>query len=75
MISLLVGEMPEAHRRFLLSCERGEPNLNLLASAGAEHLPAVSWSQKILARLSQSKRDPLVEALEAVSQTSSAGNG
>jgi predicted nucleotidyltransferase component of viral defense system len=66
MIATLVGEMPEAHRHFLISFERGEPNWQLLSISGAEHLPAVTWRQKNLASLSQDKRDQLVEALEAV---------
>jgi predicted nucleotidyltransferase component of viral defense system len=66
MIAALVGEMPEAHRHFLISFERGEPDWHLLAIPGAEQLPAVTWRQKNLASLSHEKRDQLVEALEAV---------
>jgi predicted nucleotidyltransferase component of viral defense system len=66
MIVAMVGEMPEAHRQFLISFERGKPNWHLLAIPGAEHLPAVRWRQKNLASLSPDQRDQLVETLEAV---------
>lgn len=66
MIALLVGAMPEAHRRFLISFERGQANWDLLALPGAQELPAVAWRQKNLATLPQAKRNQLVEALESV---------
>ncbi|MFN8942387.1 MAG: nucleotidyl transferase AbiEii/AbiGii toxin family protein [Acidobacteriota bacterium] len=66
MIVALVGEMPEAHRHFLISFERGEPNWQLLVIPGAEHLPAVIWRQKNLATLTSDVRSRLVENLEAV---------
>lgn len=66
MIATLVGQMPEAHRHFLVSFERGELDWPLLGLPEAQLLPAVIWRQKNLARLPQDKRDELVEALEVV---------
>lgn len=69
MIATMVGEMPEAHRRFLLSFERGEPDWHLLSIPSAQNLPAVTWRQKNLISLSLEKRNQLVGALEAVLYT------
>lgn len=66
MIAAIVGDMPEAHRRFLISFECGEPDWQLLAVPEAQHLPAVAWRQMNLGSLSQEKRDQLVEALKTV---------
>jgi predicted nucleotidyltransferase component of viral defense system len=66
MIAAIVGDMPEEHRRFLISFKRGEPDWRLLAVRKARHLPAVAWRQKNLGSLPQLKRDQLIQALEAV---------
>jgi hypothetical protein len=44
--------MPEAHRRFLISFERGEPEWNLLGVADVADLPTVLWRQHNLDTLS-----------------------
>lgn len=66
MIAELVGNMPDAHRRFLVSFERGGPEWPLLAVAGAEVLPAVLWRQQNLDKLNSAKRAALVARLEDV---------
>jgi hypothetical protein len=43
MIADVVGRMPEAHRQFLVSFERGDPDWSLMGVAGASVLPAVKW--------------------------------
>ena len=42
-IAAIVGEMPEQHKRFLISVRRGEPDWALLGLPGAKDLPAVRW--------------------------------
>ena len=56
MIREIVGNMPEAHRRFLLSVKRGEPDWALLDLPGVKNLPAVRWKLENLAKLGLGKR-------------------
>jgi hypothetical protein len=58
--------MPGAHRRFLVSFERGEPDWSLLDVPGAPDLPAVKWRQHNLDKLSAAKRAALVARLQEV---------
>src|SRR5580700_12111020 len=48
LIEAVVGKMPEHHRQFLLSFERGKPEWSLLALPGASNLPAVRWRRENL---------------------------
>jgi predicted nucleotidyltransferase component of viral defense system len=66
LISDIVGNMPSAHRRFLLSFERGLPEWSLLGLPAAAELPAVQWRQLNLNKLSAEKRAALVARLEEV---------
>jgi predicted nucleotidyltransferase component of viral defense system len=66
LIDNIVGKMPEEHRRFLLSFERGEPNWPLLRLPDASELPAVKWRQLNLDKLTAEKRAALVARLEKV---------
>ena len=52
MITSIVRQMPDVHRRFLLSFERGEPDWPLLDIPGAHALPSVWWRQRNLDTLS-----------------------
>ena len=51
LIADIVGKMPNSHRRFLVSFERGEPDWALLGVRGAAELPAVKWRQQNLDKL------------------------
>ena len=64
LIADIAGGMPDAHRQFLLSFERGEPEWALLDVAVAPKLPAVLWRQQNLDKLSSDKRAALVAGLE-----------
>ena len=66
LIAEIVGKMPDSHRQFLVSFERGEPDWTLLDVPGAAELPAVKWRQLNLDKLPTKKRAELVEALERV---------
>src|SRR6185437_14767774 len=63
LIKEIVGNMPDEHRRFLLSVKRGEPNWNLLDLPGVENLPAVRWKLENLARLDADRRAQLLKGL------------
>jgi hypothetical protein len=62
----IAGNMPDHHRRFLVSFERGEPDWAILDARRAAELPAVKWRQQNLDKLPNKKRAELVEALEKV---------
>jgi predicted nucleotidyltransferase component of viral defense system len=64
MIATLVGRMPDEHRRFLLSFERGEPAWELLGLPEARNLPAVGWRQQNLNLLAPGVRERLAAKLE-----------
>lgn len=71
LIREVVGNMPGAHREFLISFEEGTPNWALLGITGMAELPAVRWRQTNLDKLSPEKRATLVAALKAVLAMSS----
>jgi predicted nucleotidyltransferase component of viral defense system len=66
LIAGMVGGMPETHRAFLLSFERGEPDWKLLGIAKVADLPAVKWRQINLNKVGPEKRAALVAELEKV---------
>jgi predicted nucleotidyltransferase component of viral defense system len=65
IIAEIVGKMPDGHRQFLLSFERGKPDWSLLGVPGAPKLPAVLWRQQNLDKLPADKRAALVAGLES----------
>lgn len=66
LIDLVVRDMPGAHKRFLISFERGEPEWDLLGIPEAAQLPAILWRQQNLDKLTKEKRAALVGELERV---------
>lgn len=66
IISEIVGKMPDTHRKFLVSFERGTPEWSLLGVEGAKDLPAVKWRQRNLDTLSAERRNALVASLQTV---------
>ncbi|WGF90214.1 nucleotidyl transferase AbiEii/AbiGii toxin family protein [Marinivivus vitaminiproducens] len=64
LITEIVGAMPDEHRRFLVSFERGEPDWALLGVDGAANLPAVRWRQQNLDRMRSERRAASVTRLE-----------
>ena len=71
LIAEIVGNMPAAHRHFLLSFERGEPDWDMLGLPNVADLPAVRWRQLNLNKLPPKKRAALVEALAKALKTES----
>jgi predicted nucleotidyltransferase component of viral defense system len=66
LVARIVGEMPDAHRRFLLSFKRGEPTWDALGLPEARHLPAVRWKLDNLSKLTADKRARLLTTLADV---------
>jgi len=65
LIEDIVGNMPQAHRDMLVSFKAGDPDWSLLTVPHAEHLPAVKWRMKNLAKLRPIDRAALLEKLKA----------
>ena len=66
LIASVVGDMPYAHRQFLISFKRGQPDWALLGIPRANELPAVRWRQRNLDQLAPEIRATLIGKLEAV---------
>jgi hypothetical protein len=66
LIEAIVGNMPEPHRRFLVSFKRGAPDWELLDLPGADLLPAVRWRLKNLTKLDERRRAVLLGRLGEV---------
>lgn len=64
LIEQVIVHMPESHRRFLVSFERGEPDWALINLPAAADLPAVKWRQQNLDKLDDARRAALVAELE-----------
>jgi hypothetical protein len=66
LIAKIVGNMPDEHRKFLISFEKGQPDWSRIGLPAAANLPAVKWRQLHLNKLTPDKRAELVTALERV---------
>lgn len=66
LVRELVGNMPDAHREFLVGFKRGEADWSLLDVPHIRDLPAVRWKLQNLDRLQASKRSQAVERLKEV---------
>jgi predicted nucleotidyltransferase component of viral defense system len=66
LVEVLIGDMPQAHREFLVGFKKGEPDWEKLGVAGAADLPAVRFKQQNLDRLSAEARAVLTERLATV---------
>jgi hypothetical protein len=65
LIEAMVTQMPQAHRRFLIGFEQGEPDWSLIDLAQAADLPAVRWRQRNLDALAPERRAALRDVLRA----------
>ncbi len=74
IIEQIVHRMPEPHRHFLVSFEKGKPQWELLGVPEAQNLPAVKWRQQNLDKLDFDRRAKLVADLERVLQFSENGS-
>jgi predicted nucleotidyltransferase component of viral defense system len=66
IIDIMVGQMPDHHRHFLVGFKRGTPDWTLLDIPAAECLPAVRWKQLNLDQLPATRREGLVQTLENI---------
>lgn len=65
-VETVIGHMPDAHRRFLVSFERGDPDWALLGLEHVADLPAIRWRQLNLDKLGADARSGLVRNLEQI---------
>lgn len=73
LVADIVGRMPDAHRRFLLSFQKGKPDWRLLEVPNARKLPAVRWQLAKLARLNERERTTLAAGVEEALASADAG--
>ena len=66
LVDAMVRQMPDHHRKFLVSFEKGEPDWDLLSLPKIDKLPAVRWRQQNLDKITKNKRAELVAQLEEV---------
>lgn len=65
LIAIMVGGMPEEHRRFLISFKRGEPDWSLLGPTHVADLPAIQFRMQKLAALAPERREAELRKLIA----------
>jgi predicted nucleotidyltransferase component of viral defense system len=63
LVKEIVDNMPDEHRKFLVSVKKGEPDWSLLGLPSAKDLPAVRWKLENLAKLPADKRAQLLKGL------------
>lgn len=63
LIGIIIGGMPERHKKFLIGFEAGTPDWSLLHVAHAAELPAVLWRQRNLQTRTPEQRAELVAHL------------
>lgn len=66
LIDVMVANMPEDHRRFLIGFKSGVPDWSVIGLDHVPKLPGVLWKQQNLDKLSRERRTALIQALEAV---------
>jgi len=66
LVDILVREMPEDHRKLLLSIETNAPDWSLLPIEGIAALPAVLWRLQNIAGLTDAQRADNAEKLRIV---------
>ena len=65
-ISLMVAEMPEDHRRFLVAFKKGEPEWEQLGLLNFARFPAVKFRQRKLSEVSVEVRELKIQTLARV---------
>ena len=53
LVASIVGKMPDRHRRFLITFEKGAPEWDLLGLPKIDKLPAVQWRQQNLDKITK----------------------
>ena len=63
LVSQAVKQMPDDHRHFLVSIERGEPDWDAMNTPHVKDLPAIRWKLTNIMELSEEVREANAEAL------------
>ncbi len=66
LIAELVGQMPVAHRQFLLSFQKCIPDWSLLGVKHVRTLPAIRWRMKKLSLMDEIERADHIAQLESI---------
>lgn len=62
----IVNNMPDKHKKFLMTFFARKPDWSLLDISGTEELPAVRWREQKLDEAGQEERDDLLHKLEKI---------
>lgn len=66
MIEIIVGQMPQAHREFLIGVERGDVQWQLADLQEVAELPAIRWKLSNLDKVSPDRRETFADNLAAI---------
>lgn len=66
MIEIVVGQMPQEHRNFLIGVERGEVDWQLVDLKEAAGLPAIRWKLSNLDKVPSERRETFAANLAAI---------
>ncbi len=66
MIEIVVGQMPQEHREFLIGVERGDVRWQLAGLQEVAELPAVRWKLSNLDKVSPDRRETFAANLAAI---------
>lgn len=66
LIAELVGQMPVAHRQFLLTFQKCNPDWSLLGVKHVRTLPAIRWRMKKLSLMDEIERADHIAQLESI---------
>ena len=66
LIEIVVGQMPQEHREFLIGVERGDVRWQLADLQNVAELPAIRWKLSNLDRVRQDRREDFAANLAAI---------
>jgi predicted nucleotidyltransferase component of viral defense system len=66
LIAMLLRDLTDTERRFLLSIKEGDPKWELLGAAGAEQLPAIQWKLMKIKKMKPEHHRQSVQRLRAI---------
>ena len=63
---IILAQMQERHRNFLLGIAQGSPDWNLVGVKNVQNLPAIKWKLVNVGKMDAQKRKEQIEALRAI---------
>lgn len=66
LIDVLLSDLTEGERKFLLSLKLGEPDWSLIPIPGLQELPSLQWKVLNIQKMNKAKREIMFGKLEKV---------